>query len=330
MTMSKNVCTTVFALALAPLAADAQTVVGGGYAQPVPIAAAPGQLMTIYVQGIGASLTSVIWAQSLPLPMSLAGISVNLFQTVDPMGPIAVPLLAVFPVESCPSQGQSQPAACSNLIGINLQIPFELKPPLPEISGPGLAHLAVSENGRAGPSVGIWPRAVQIHVLRNGDTIMRPVDAGPSGIPSGAAVTHADGSLVNSGNPALPGETVSIYAVGLGGSGPTGGAAANATRVGDVPVSFDFRLNAAPTAPINRGTTVPAWLTAGNVGLYQINVTVPQPPPSALPCSGNLTNLTIDLGDAALSAGFAYYDGAAICVSVPPQGAQGNLELPLP
>lgn len=327
MSMSKNVRTTVCALALASLAVDAQTVVGGGYAQPVPIPAAPGQLMTIYVQGIGASLTSAIWAQSLPLPTSLAGISVTLVQTGALTGPIAVPLLAVFPVDSCPSQDQPRPSACSNLIGINLQIPFELKGPLPEISGPGPAQLAVSENGRAGPSVGIWPRAVQIHILRTGDTITRP---GPSGIP-GAAVTHANGSLVSPDYPAQPGETVSIYAVGLAGNGPTGNAALNATRVADIPVSFDFRLNAAPSPPINRSTTAPAWLTAGNVGLYQINVTIPQPPSSALPCSPGVTNLTIDLGDSALVGGFPYYtyfDGAAICVAVPPQGAQGNLVLP--
>ena len=91
---------------------------------------------------------------------------------------------------------------------------------------------------------------------------------------------------------------------------------------GQVAVRFDFRLNAAPSKPLFPGSpTVQAWLVAGNVGLYQVNVVVPlQLPHSAGSCgcpngpSGcpGPFQLTIDLG------GLSSYDGAQICVAVAP------------
>src|SRR6266481_2242081 len=66
----------------------ANSVVGAGYAPPVPIAATAGQLLTIYVQGVGAGLTGRTEAKSIPLPTSLVGISVSLEQTLVPRGPI--------------------------------------------------------------------------------------------------------------------------------------------------------------------------------------------------------------------------------------------------
>src|SRR5437870_2933365 len=98
------------------------TVVGSGYSPPVPIPATRGQLLTIYVQGLGVGVTGRRQAESLPLPTSLAGISVSLEQAIVPNGPFAVPLLAVFPVNSCPDRS----GPCDTLTGINLQIPYEL------------------------------------------------------------------------------------------------------------------------------------------------------------------------------------------------------------
>ena len=67
-------------LLLFPPAAFAQTgntVFGAGYALPVPINAAPGQILNLFVQGVGATLTQPVIAMRLPLPTVLAGISVQ-------------------------------------------------------------------------------------------------------------------------------------------------------------------------------------------------------------------------------------------------------------
>ena len=91
-----------------------------------------------------------------------------------------------------------------------------------------------------------------------------------------------------------------------------------------VSVQFDFRPNAGPASPyINPLTAAPvspaaifAGLSPGNVGLYQINVKIPDTLPPTSACNGNSapisgivqTNLTIDIG------GQSSFDGAAICV----------------
>ena len=315
---------------VAPGICQTSNVTGSGYASPLPLAGAPGQLMTIYVQGIGASLTGRVEAQSLPLPTLLAGISVNLQQTLAPLGPIPVPLLAVFPVSSCPPELHPSSGPCGNLTGVDVQIPFELAVPCLSCGGiaqPGLAKLVVSENGMAGSAAGLNPEPDQIHVVRYGDSLLPlPSSCPASGcsIPtSDAVVTHADGSLVTGGKPAQPGETVVIYAVGLasayGLSGTnaaaTGSAAASPLPVEQIATGFDFRPNAAPSMPLNPGSpTAQAWMVVGNVGLYQINVVVPQAPPSLFPCTGGVdSNLTIDLG------GLSSYDGAQICVALTPK-----------
>ncbi|SRR5579883_1901978 len=154
--------------------------------------------------------------------------------------------------------------------------------------------------------------------------------------PSPAVVTHGDGTLVSSTSPAAPGETVVAYAFGLGtDSGVTTGAAVSAPTTNaqfpafNLHVQFDFRPNAPgappyvkPFAPLPPDTFSPVYagLTVGQIGLYQINIKLPDSFPAHLPCDlpgipagPNLnppvvSNLTIDIG------GVSSFDGAAICV----------------
>jgi hypothetical protein len=141
-------------------------------------------------------------------------------------------------------------------------------------------------------------------------------------------VTHADGSPVSVNSPAFAGETVVVYAVGLGVTQPpvpTGQASpvpAAMPNNSNLAVGFDYSPDAPPTIPnLLQSSTSPvivveeapqpfAWLTPGFVGLYQLNVAIPAPPAGLLPCLNRIySNLTINI------EGAASLDGAQICVS---------------
>jgi len=68
-----NKFSVVWALGLLPAFAQTNTIVGAGYSAPVPLTVAPGQLVTLFVEGIGASLTQPVRASSVALPTALAG-----------------------------------------------------------------------------------------------------------------------------------------------------------------------------------------------------------------------------------------------------------------
>ena len=90
-----------FATAALPVLAQvAPSVVGSDYFGPAPITIALGGLTTIFVHGIGGKIQAPVIANSKTLPTKLAGISVSLRQTIDPQGPIPVPILAVFPINT--------------------------------------------------------------------------------------------------------------------------------------------------------------------------------------------------------------------------------------
>ncbi|HET9320855.1 MAG TPA: hypothetical protein VFO27_13805, partial [Bryobacteraceae bacterium] len=113
------------------LAQGGGAVVGAGYSLIAPVAAAPGQVITIYVTGVG-SVTKKVSAGNPPLPTKLGGISATLSQGG---ATTAAPIFAVFPFNACSG---APGFACGSIMGITLQIPFEL-----EASGP--AYLEVSD-----------------------------------------------------------------------------------------------------------------------------------------------------------------------------------------
>ena len=108
------------------------------------------------------------------------------------------------------------------------------------------------------------------------------VDAAPAlfALPDGYAIaTSADGKLLSSDAPAHTGDTIVMYCTGLGRTAPT-------PRPGVIP-NYAAPIVALPTLKVvlggkamDAGLIKYAGLTPGSVGLYQINLVVPEGTPA--------------------------------------------------
>ncbi len=99
-----------------------------------------------------------------------------------------------------------------------------------------------------------------------------PQEPGTVAFPDGKLVAqHGDYSLVSAENPARPGEVLAIYLVGMGATNPAVASGAPA------PSNPSARVAVAPEVTVDGQTAeiVFAGLTAGGVGLYQVNFRVP-------------------------------------------------------
>jgi uncharacterized protein (TIGR03437 family) len=326
-------------MSIVPLPAQTPIFMSAGYSSPAPIQAAPGQVIALYISGTKTVLPSQspsIRATAVPLPPTLGGFSVTLRQGGHTY---TAPLLSVVQTLNCTD---ANPSPQCIITALTVQIPFEVGPILTRL--PLTGDLSVNDNGTESAHFPIALLMDRIHAL----TICDQPGPGPIiPFPCNGIVSHADGTMVSAGSPAKPGETVVLYAYGLGQTMPavkTGDATPAPAPVvfdADVKVQFDFRTNAGPSIPYPglRGVISPtpipttdpivspyplfAGLTPGQVGLYQINVRIPDAVPSVPACStllscGNLigclvqSNLTINI------SGVTSFDGAAICVQ-PPQ-----------
>jgi uncharacterized protein (TIGR03437 family) len=299
-------------VSLALTAAAQNVVTGGGYTDPIPLFVAPGQVLTIFVQGVGASLTGPVVAPPGRLPTTLAGINVTVEQGRD----YAAPILQVRPVSTCGN--------CGMLTAITIQIPYEVRPACPPgaicpLESPALVitRLRVSENGAPGSFVVVTPQQDRVHILTGCDNVL-PNTSGNPFFPCQPLVTHADGSLVTANAPARPGESLIAYAVGLGATTPavpTGQPAATAAPTTETfNLNFNYSENAGPTRVAAGQKPLYSGLTPGYAGLYQINFIVPTPAtPGFVPGCGPevQSNFTMTL------IGDTSFDGAGICVAVP-------------
>jgi uncharacterized protein (TIGR03437 family) len=281
-------------------------IAASGYIQPLPIQAAPGQLITIFAYGIGDRISQPTFADRTPLPTTLAGISITLKQTVFAKD-IPVPILGIQPIRA-------------GFVALTVQIPFELIPNLPgAATPPNNATLSVTENGLNAASVDLVSLEDKIQILNSCDLLVR------SGLSTCAPLfTHADGTAVSQASPAHSKEVLVMYGVGFGPALPqatTGAPSPNPPAVAAVSsiIGFDFSPNATPTSPPLPAGLLPndpkiphplfVGLTPGFVGLYQVNFQVPAIPQGTSLCNGIvLTNLTVSVG------GLSSFDGAGICV----------------
>jgi uncharacterized protein (TIGR03437 family) len=301
-------------LALAACAA-AQPVIGAaGYFAPAPISVAPGQLITLFMQNIPGP------------PPSVADIYAVFHQNSD----IPMPVLGIQPI--CPVSGST---CAATMRGITVQIPYGIQTLCPLCASPLLpaASITVSVNGALSGALGVQPLADQVHFLTQCDVLVANSASSYAngGLPCPPMVTHADGSMVSATKPAKSGEELVAYATGLGETNPplTTGTPAPAAYPTQTTFSIDFnyRPNALATkpAPSSAESKAPLWVppqfigvTAGFIGLYQINFTVPPAPAGLAPCVDPSTagpyanvvqsNLTVSIG-----SDFSF-DGAGICV----------------
>jgi uncharacterized protein (TIGR03437 family) len=283
---------------------------------------APGDIVTLQVVGLKTALPGPVKASSLPLPTELAGISVafRVYGINLPGPPRAAP---IFSIEQRPICGDEFPAPPDcRLTSITIQIPL-----FGAIVLARRVDFAVSENGVSGKAFNASGNLGNIHVLT-------ACSGGSSGscFTQVPAVTHADGALVTASSPAKPGEVVVIYATGLGETVPpipAGQATPTpAPRAyNSFHLQFNFSPNAGPGRPYGEPAALPrpefVGLTPGEIGVYQINVRIPDTIPPVPPCGGSvagrwpvLSNLTITVtGDIYNNT----FDGAAICVAPPEQ-----------
>ncbi len=213
------------------------------------------------------------------------------------------------------------------MTSITIQIPYELYQPPPNGGLIPTIEFFVTENGVAGFWSIVNPVPAQVHILTACDTVL----GGPGTIGCHQEVTHANGMLVSSANPASVGEELVAYAVGLGATNPavpTGQPATQPTRtVVKFGLGFNFQADAPPSAPPPSQVISPlyAGLTPGYPGLYQINFVVPAVPAGLPACApgpgsegpgpGQHRCLTVSVGNAAAFKGS--FDGAGACVLLP-------------
>lgn len=133
--------------------------------------------------------------------------------------------------------------------------------------------------------VNAYPIA-SIQVVNNGASsnvvtvYVRPTSPGVLTVPPGglgfAAAEHANYSLITPANPALPGETIAVYLVGLGSVYPPYSDGAATPGIGSIVIN-NIEVDVGGFG----STNIPyAGLTPGDAGLYQINFQVPADAPA--------------------------------------------------
>jgi len=283
--------------AIAP-AQPTPTMIDVGYAEPARLAVAPGQVVTIFVRNL--NLDSGV-TDRFPPPDTLAGVSVRYSDgaSSDPVEGL-LPIFAVEPLD-CERRTDGR----CDLTAVTVQMPTGIKPcrptlsPIPQDCTPELV-LSLAEFGLVQQVLRFPLVPSKVHILNTCDTSVRPFLEPPAPL-CFPLITHADGQLVTGVSPAQAGESLTLYAVGMGslaGAPPAGEATPAPPPLLAFPedygitVGFDLRPGAPPTPPETPGVTAArpffAGLAPGQVGVYQLNFTVPQiEPEELLPCGGS-------------------------------------------
>ena len=302
--MNKNVSRCVALLFPCGVVAFSQTtsvLVGAGYSAPEPLQVAPGQVITLFYRAVGPAANGDLRsgrAQS-PLPAMLAGLAAQMIQEKSLFN---VPLIEVSQQNTC--QPDVAGPACL-LTAVRVQIPFEISADVSQDRQSGsvtlspVANLVLYVDGQPAASSPLQPVPDNSHVLTSCD-----LDGQTQTGTCGRVVFHRDGTPVSAGSPAAKAETVHVFLYGMGQTSPTamtGIAAQPGYFLTDVlgsprvRVSFTPFVNALVSAPRRVNSSDPnevpaviagAALEAGEVGIYELAITVPGSLPPMVACSG--------------------------------------------
>jgi uncharacterized protein (TIGR03437 family) len=282
------------------------SVAGFGYALPAnSISAAPGQILVVSVSGLNVTLDGPVKGApgSNGLPAQLNGVAVDFVQ-----GPVTVQLgLIGLQQSAC-----SPDAPCARSTSITLQVPYDLDP-----ASRDAASLRIKLNGAVAGAVALNPVTDSVHVLNSCDQTLIYLSAAFGVQPGVCApmITHPHGGLVSLSSPAAPGETLVLWAYGLG--APNHPVPADCCSIPEQlplvaqPFVLNFRYpetNGDPKSRVIAGVT-PAYAGMVGGGLYQIQFAVPATP-SSLPLCGGFSrgNLSVQL------AGPQSSDTLSVCV----------------
>jgi uncharacterized protein (TIGR03437 family) len=241
------------------LAANNQVLVGSGYNSQhsliVGLAQSYSQSTTVFLNPLGV----VNAASYAPVTNPVAPLEIVLLFGENLTAAAATgsyPLPTTLGKTQVLINGQAAPLFSVSPTLIVAQIPYQVAPAF----GIAYATFQVVNNSVASNLVTTYVRGTAPGIF----------SVGESGLSEASAV-HADGSLVSDANPAVWGETVTIYATGLGGVSPGIGSGLPATppaRVADgKPVVL---MDGIPSADVSSYA-----LATGLAGVFQIAATVP-------------------------------------------------------
>jgi uncharacterized protein (TIGR03437 family) len=291
------------------------TVAGFGYQTPAStITAAPGQVLTVSVFGIPPGITTVFPVGSpTGLPTTVQGISVNFVQ-----GPLTVQLpIRGVQQTACPSSSSTVPSplplgggACSPATTLTIQIPYELEP-----ESATLGTLGISSGGSVVATVVIHGVTDSVHVINTCDQTgiyLSLAYAVPAGV-CAPMVMHAEGPLVSAASPATAGETLILWAYGLGAlNHPVPASCCSSPDqipLAAQPLTIGFSYYDPGRFPLRPlAQSVPSYAGTSGSGVYEVVFAVPAAPPDLSPCSSIYGNLRL------LLSGPSSSDTAEVCL----------------
>jgi uncharacterized protein (TIGR03437 family) len=278
----------IFRLTVALMALDAciaqgqpqNQILSAGYSPPLYPNVGLGQVITLFVPRL--DVPDAVSSQ-IPPPTTLSGVSVLVRVPPPADGSQYPPALGILRIYSQNADACRSSDNCPTT-QITVQIPTDRVCILGASTAgcrgpfgpPPQIILNVKANGVSGPNFTMSVSVPGAHLLNSCDSVF-----GPPAATCFPLITHADGAIVSGNNPAKVGEILTVYAVGLAGEG------------GNVTGQLVFRYSLVPDQKGFQTTYVyddiePNWagLTPGDVGLYQINFTVPPSPAPTFPCAG--------------------------------------------
>jgi len=186
------------ALACAPFAFTQPVIGSAAHSPSIPLPVSPGELITLFVQGVNTQLTNTFRATGNQLPTKLAGVSVAYRQGL-PASDRPAGILEVRPLSEC----LGMPVGCGTMLAVTAQLPFEMLTfcPLCAIPVDISYFILVSVDGEQSAAYAVQPFYDHIHILTVCDIAALAGQATATPLPCSPMLAHADRILVSTANP---------------------------------------------------------------------------------------------------------------------------------